>query len=219
MNAMSFDRNAVSLPAPRSPSTIADVTVGLRKRQALICVDCRDQYYLRVLRGALRVVRPLADGRRQITDFLFPGDWLGLDEVREYNASIEAVVASRLELLSPRSLEFRAAQDGADAVGPESLFKARLHAAQDRILVLGRKNARQKLAAFLLEISDRLAEGGNSISLPMSRCDIGDYLCLTAETVCRNFSQLVADGIIALPSASQVRVLRRNVLEFIGSDQ
>ncbi len=218
MDGTSLSRNRLNALGTRSSLSDADVTVGLRKGQALICPDCRDQFYLHMLGGALRVVRPLADGRRQITAFLFPGDWLGLDEVREHNASIEAIVPSRLELLPLRSLEFRLAQGEIGAPGPETLFKARLQAAQHRILALGRRNAREKLAAFLIEMSERLAEGGNTIMLPMSRCDIGDYLCLSSETVCRNFSQLVADGIIALPSPNQVRVLRRNALAFIGTD-
>jgi len=80
--------------------------------------------------------------------------------------------------------------------------------------MLGHKNAREKLAAFLLEMSDRIAPGEADFRLPMSRYDIADYLCLSPETVCRNFTQMISDGLISLPDSQTVQILHRAPLEF-----
>jgi len=198
----------------REPGSLS---IDLRRGQAVAAPDARLQYCVQVVSGALRICRPLADGRRQITGFLFPGDWAGLHEAREHHASIEAVSQSRVRLVLPHNLRSVPAALHADpSAAIESLFRERLQQAQARILVLGHKNAREKLASFLLEASHRLADGGDVIALPMPRADIADYLCLSAETVCRNFTQFVADGFIALPHPQSVHILRRGPLEFLG---
>ena len=191
-------------------------TVSARRGDTLVGAGAPAEHCFFVLEGALRVWRPLADGRRQILAFAFPGDWVGVGELREHNASVEAVAPARAERYPLRSLAAAAAADAGAAAALRDLLRAGLEAAQGRILVLGHRNTREKLAAFLLEMSDRLAAGGDAVDLPMSRHDIGDYLGMSAETVCRNFTQLAADGIIALPGPNRVRVLRRELLEFIG---
>ena len=95
------------------------------------------------------------------------------------------------------------------------MLRARLAAVQSRLLTLGHKNAREKLACFLLEMSERLAGGDDAFTLPMSRYDIADYLCLSSETVFTQFTQLMTSGIIALPEPKRVHILRRRPLEFI----
>jgi CRP-like cAMP-binding protein len=77
-----------------------------------------------------------------------------------------------------------------------------------RTLLLGCDSAREKVCAFLLEISARSgALPGNIISLPMSRYDIADYLGLAVETVSRTFTALRRECIIALIGSRRVRVL------------
>lgn len=174
------------------------------------------QHCFLVLEGTLRIWRPLADGRRQITAFAFPGDWVGFDDAGEANVCVEAVTPVRAERYLLRSLQGAAAADAAVADALRDLLRSRIKAAQARILVLGHKNTREKLASFLLEMAERLADGGNVIPLPMSRHDIADYLGMSAETACRNFTHFVADQIIALPTANQVHILQRGSLEFIA---
>ena len=190
--------------------------ISAQRGEVLISAGVPAEHCLLVLEGALRVWRPLADGRRQITSFVFPGDWVGLGDLRECNASVEAVTRVRAERYPLRPLLAAAATDRRVAVALQDLLRADLTAAQERILVLGHRNTREKLASFLLEMSARLASGGNVISLPMSRYDIGDYLGMSSETVCRNFTQFVADGIISLPEPNRVHILRHEMLEFIG---
>ena len=202
---------AGSVPRERHGQTIL-----LRRRQALRPTRGQTDQCFRVQTGAMRVCRPLVDGRRQITAFLFPGDWIGLDEVYTLNTSFEAISCTEVERFSLHMQEDVAPSDLATGPALRDMLRARLAAVQSRLLTLGHKNAREKLACFLLEMSERLAGGDDAFMLPMSRYDIADYLCLSSETVCRNFTQLMTSGIIALPEPKRVHILRRGPLEFIG---
>ena len=219
--AMQAERAASCRHGQSSDSWLAlraaeNVTVSHPRGETVIGAGTLAKHCFFVLQGALRIWRPLADGRRQITAFVFPGEWVGLGERDECNAGVEAVTPVRAERYSLRSLLVAATLDASVMAALQDVLRADLEAAQERILVLGHRNTREKLASFILEMSDRLAAGGDSIVLPMSRYDIGDYLGMSSETVCRNFTQLVADRIIALPEPNLVRILRREMLEFIG---
>ena len=80
-----------------------------------------------------------------------------------------------------------------------------LVAAQEQMLLLGRKTARERLASFLLAQSRQGMPSGHSrqrFRLPMTRIDIADYLGLTIETVSRTFTRLRAEGLIDIVSQS-----------------
>jgi CRP-like cAMP-binding protein len=175
----------------------------LRKGAALQFPERAANLALEVVSGCVRLCHPLIDGRRQITDFLFPEDRITVSTVRMDHGTIEAV--------TPATLRFSVAYGHDD--GP---LRERLEALQSQVFLLGHKNAREKLAAFLVKMSDRLAGGDACFRLPMSRHDISDYLCVSPETVCRNFTQLVADGLVKLPDAQSVQIVHRASLEFIA---
>ena len=82
--------------------------------------------------------------------------------------------------------------------------------------MLGRQNSIERVAAFLLEMSER--QGGlRQVELPMSRLDIADYLGLTIETVSRVFSKLKHRGVIRLPSLRSVEIVRWQTLQNMAS--
>jgi CRP/FNR family nitrogen fixation transcriptional regulator len=83
------------------------------------------------------------------------------------------------------------------------------------MLLLGRMTAPERVASFLLEISDR-RNAGRAVELPMSCTDIADYLGLTIETVCRVLSGFKRDGVIAIPTAHRIELSDRAALEAIG---
>ena len=79
------------------------------------------------------------------------------------------------------------------------LSSNRLRPGRERMVLLGRKTASERIASFLLEIAERTCPDPNGmIELPMSRGDMGDYLGLTIETVCRRLTRLRLDGTIAI---------------------
>ncbi len=88
-----------------------------------------------------------------------------------------------------------------------------LRAARERMILLSRKTALERIATFLEEMAARLpADSRRNITLPMSRMDIADHLGLTVETVCRGLTQLRRTGAIA-PDRQDFRILDRSALD------
>jgi CRP/FNR family transcriptional regulator len=82
-----------------------------------------------------------------------------------------------------------------------------LVAAQEQMLLLGRKTARERLASFLLMQSRQGMPRGHSrqrFKLPITHRDIADYIGLTIETVSRTFTRLHAEGLIEMLSHSHM---------------
>lgn len=155
--------------------------------------------------GAVRIYRLLADGRRQISAFHLPGEVFGFEADRTHHFFAEAVGATGISVLRPSS----SGDDVAGELLPLALLS--LVRAQEHLLVLGRQNATERVAAFLTDISAR--QGGlRQIELPMSRADIADYLGLTIETVSRVFSKLRQRGIIRLASLRRIEIAKWQTL-------
>jgi CRP/FNR family transcriptional regulator len=92
--------------------------------------------------------------------------------------------------------------------------------AQDQMLLLGRKTAKERVASFLLQLSTRakrLGQPGNPIVLTMGRADMGDYLGLTIETVSRTFTKLRAEKLITLGAGNAVRLDIERLEEVAGA--
>ncbi len=79
----------------------------------------------------------------------------------------------------------------------------------NQVMMLGRKRAEERVASFLLVLSDRARARGDApdrLRLPMSRAEIADYLGLTTETVSRAFTLLREQGLIRLPKPQELEV-------------
>jgi CRP/FNR family transcriptional regulator, nitrogen fixation regulation protein len=148
-----------------------------------------------VLSGCVRMVRVMEDGRRHVGEFLLPGDFFGLEDVGFYECAAEAITNVILRRYPRRLVEALANRHSGLASRLRALTQAKLRSAGDRLLLLGRLSAMEKVASFVLEMDQRLAmPGRHACDFPMSRYDIADYLGLTIETVCRHFAQLKRDG-------------------------
>lgn len=169
-------------------------------------------YVYRVVSGAVRTIRFSSDGRRQILNFYLPGDIFGLECGRQHTLSAEAITDTDVALVRRSLIDTAAAQDANAARALIDLVQRQLQNAQEHALVLGRKGAGERVAAFLLQLGDRVTSACE-IDLPMSRADIADYLALTIETVSRAFTQMERDRTIALPSSRHVVVRDRCALE------
>lgn len=166
-------------------------------------------YLFNVTGGAVKLYKLLPDGRRQITGFLFDGDFLGIAMNEKYAYGAEAVDRVNLCRFPRRKLE--ALLDEFPKLEKRLLGMAsnELVQAQDQILLLGRKTAQEKIVSFLLALSDRaVRRGGDAspIALPMGRADIADYLGLTTETVSRTITNLKRDGYIRLLQGGRVEL-------------
>jgi len=172
--------------------------------------------FFNITSGTAKLYKLLPDGRRQITGFAGPGHFLGLAVSSVYAFSAEAIAPVRFCRFSRPKLrklliEFPKLERRLLEVAANELV-----AAQEQMLLLGRKTARERLASFLLmqtERSTSCAGRGERITLPMTRGDIADYLGLTIETVSRTLSRLRAEQMIDIPNTSDVVILNCGALE------
>jgi len=164
-------------------------------------------YLYKVVSGVVRTSKVLANGRRQIGSFYWPGDVFGL-EGDEHTFSAEAVVNSRV-LVIKRTALFDS-RDPHIARQLWGMAAVELQRAQDHTMLLV-KSAQERVADFLMEMSKR-SSGNNVVDLPMSRQDIADYLGLTIETVSRTLSHLESCGAISLQSARRIMLCSHRTL-------
>lgn len=169
------------------------------------------EYVYQVIRGAVRTYKLLNDGRRQIGAFYLPGDTFGLESGSVHRLTAEAVSDTTVRLVKRRILEQAAGITVQVAQSLRAMTAGELRHAEDHMLLLGRKNAMERVASFLLEMDRRLAKAG-MMALPMCRRDIGDYLGLTLETVSRAFSQLHNEGVLGFSGARQIVLRNRQRL-------
>lgn len=172
--------------------------------------DC----FFNVTAGTAKLYKLLQDGRRQITGFVAAGHFLGLAVSDTYAFSAEAIESVRFCRFSRTRL--RRLLDDFPLMEKRLLEVAsnELVAAQEQMLLLGRKTARERLASFLLMQSCQGLPCGHSRSrfkLSMTRADISDYLGLTIETVSRSLTRLRSAGMIDVVG-SEVLIHNRAVL-------
>ena len=186
--------------------------VTLRREESLFYEGDSADYYFKVVTGAVRSCKLLADGRRHIGDFFLPGDFIGLDAATDYIFSAEAVTETTVVRYARRSVDALAFQEPKIQRRLLSIVCHELSAAQGRMLLLSRKTADERIASFLLGLAVRTGHA-ERVALPMTRTDIGDHLGLTMETVSRALSQLRHDGVIALVNSHEVVIRDRDALE------
>jgi len=164
-------------------------------------------YIYQVVDGAVRSHKLLSDGRRQIGAFHLPGDVFGLENGTEHRFTAEAIVDTTVTLMKRCSLEHVAESDATVALDLLNMTTINLQHAEDHMLLLGRKNSLERVAAFLLEMDGRLTAAGGVIALPMCRRAIADSLGLTLETVSRALSQLHGKGILGFLGQTQRQIM------------
>jgi CRP/FNR family transcriptional regulator len=187
---------------------------------ALVCREEDAADYVFSLRsGYATVFRLTAEGKRQILAFLFPGDFIGMTSEDTFHFSVTATTPVRCCRFERTALEALIAQFPVMDRKLRFTFERAMDAAWELIFSLGRKNAVQKVAAFLWFVSYRQRKLGrpeNPVHLPMRRADIADFMGLTIETVSRAFTQLRGRGIIRTPSAEDVEIVDMARLRAIG---
>jgi CRP/FNR family transcriptional regulator len=183
----------------------------LARGQTLIWAGESDAICANLVSGVLKVTTATIDGREQIVGLLFPGDFVGQPFAEEATLTFAALTDADL-CVYPRPA-FVSALAGHAAL--ERLLLERTMAALDearsRMLMLGRRSAGEKVAGFLLELSDRLGQrtgpdGQMAFDLPLDRAQIGDVLGLTIETVSRQLTRLRKAGAIMISGRRAVTI-------------
>ncbi|HEB58565.1 MAG TPA: fumarate/nitrate reduction transcriptional regulator Fnr [Gammaproteobacteria bacterium] len=151
--------------------------------------------------GSVKVFLPTPSGEEQIVGFHMPGELLGLDAMEHETHSCSAVA---LETTTVCELPYQNMQDLCHEIPGlnhqfMSLVSKEIGSEHEMLLMLGKKMADVRLAAFLLNLSCRFRTRGfspNEFNLSMSRHDIANYLGLAVETVSRLFTRFQDDGMI-----------------------
>lgn len=193
---------------------------AVRKGQTFIEEGRPATHFFSITRGTVKLFKLLPDGRQQITGFARAGHFLGLAVSDTYAFSAEAIEPVQLCRFSRPGL--RTLLDDFPRLEQRLLHVAReeLVAAQEQMLLLGRKTASERVASFLVAQDHDVVSCRNPvdrIDLPMNRSDIADYLGLTIETVSRMLSQFRTGQRIATPSISTVIILNRGWLEALAA--
>jgi CRP/FNR family transcriptional regulator len=201
--------SAIRLRLPERRTGPEPVQRRIRPGQPLFHEGDHADYVYRIVSGVVRLTRLQQDGRRQVISFGFPGDLVGLPDDDRHTTECEAITTC--DILAHRCPRPTGPDRNPDV--QRFLMDAALQeirALQDHFLLLGRRLALEKTAAFLLLLLDRLSEPlgkCQAIRLPMNRTDIADYLGLTPETVSRSFTELRGRRALALDDANTVIVL------------
>lgn len=173
-----------------------------------------------IIDGVLKLSTSLSDGREQIVGIVYPSDFIGRPFGTRIQHNVTALTDAHVCTFSSSDFD-RFAREHPDL---EHRLLERTLSELDRtrhwLLLLGRMTATEKLAHFLLDMSQRLVRPGcgpggpaDAFDLPFGRQQIADILGLTIETVSRRLNDMKAQGVIALPSRRRIEILDRAALE------
>ena len=155
--------------------------------------------------GVIRLFRLLSDGRRQICAFHVAGEVFGFEADGQHHLFAEAVCDAAVRVFKRPIREDKSLL---------TLVMRELVRAQEHLLVIGRQTACERIAAFMIDLYERLGHEQH-FELAMSRTDIADYLGLTIETVSRVFSKFRSKGYIKLHGTRGVDFLQIDALRSI----
>lgn len=206
-----------SICADLGPREFAHVEKTMARRhvarnKALMAEGEPNESLYIVVDGAFRLSKVLEDGRRQVTGFLFKGDFVGVRSTPASAYTAEALVDSTVCFFPHRYLD----EIAIDSPGVKDRLIARgqteYHKAQDHIVLLGKKTAEERVLSFIEMIGKLIGEddtdGQRIVPLPMPRQDIADYLGLRLETLSRTLASLKQDGRITDLTRHSVTVER-----------
>lgn len=170
--------------------------------------------------GSVKTFQTLANGEEKITGFHFPGEIFGLDGLPgkvHVNTAVTMETTS-LCALPPQRLLSRQHEFVAVEQRLLLLLSELLNRKDNHSLMLSKNRAHERLAAFLLDLSQRYERrhlSSSCFSLPMSRTDVSRYLGLSLESVSRAFALLERDNVVT-PSGRMIEIVDRYALELLA---
>ncbi|OUM00947.1 fumarate/nitrate reduction transcriptional regulator Fnr [Variovorax sp. JS1663] len=191
----------------------------VRRRETLFRTGDRFTSLFAIRSGFFKTRVASEDGRDQVTGFQMAGEIIGLDGIVNDEHSCDAVALEDAEVcvmpfqrIEALSREVKALQRHIHQIMSREIVRD-----HGVMLLLGSMRAEERLAAFLLNLVQRLRARGFSQSefiLRMTREEIGSYMGLTLETISRTMSKFVADGILEIDQR-KVRIVDPEALQRI----
>jgi CRP/FNR family transcriptional regulator len=192
--------------------------------QLIAGVAASEDWCATVLSGVIKLSKLLSDGRQQIVALLFPGDFLGRPYRAEFPYTAETATEVQLCCYGRAYFEgFLQDQPELKQTFLEQTLDS-VDAARDWLLLLGRKTARERVAALLLMILHRTErpcpeceqDRRRELTLPLNRTEMADYLGLRLETVSRQLKQLEVAGAIVRIDSRRIAVLDAEILRDVA---
>ena len=207
----------------RRLDTLVKVRRKVAKGQTLFNAGLQFRSVFAVRSGVFKTILLHEDGREQVTGFHMSGDMIGMDGIVEDNHQCDAVALEDAEVC-----EIPFAQMGKIA-HEIPLMQHHLHRIMSReivresmvMLLLGHAQADERLAAFFVNLGQRMhARGfsGTRMVLRMTRQELGSYLALTVETVSRTLTKFSRAGVLSV-GGRDVHILDGNALQSAGKGQ
>lgn len=196
---------------------VRDQHLKLKPGEQLFRAGEKFERLFAVASGSFKTYLITRDGRERVSGFTFAGELMGLDAIAiGYHVSHAVALEPSVVCVLP----YRKLEETADRIPLvrrqfQRMLSREILRSQEMTLVLGNLTAEERLAAFLLNLSQRFADRGFSgtcFRLPMSRPDIGRYLALTAETVSRLFTRLESAGVLRV-HGKVIEIARPQALE------
>ena len=164
-----------------------------------------------VIEGVLKLSSHAADGKEQILGLVYPSDFLGRPFGETTPYGVEALTDAHICVFERKDFDRFAREHPRLEHKLLERTLGELDRSRRWMVLLGRMNAEQKVASFLLEMADRLgsrdAGGTVGVTLPLTRQQIADVLGLTIETVSRQLTRLRSARSIELVSRREVLLL------------
>ncbi len=154
----------------------------------------------RVVSGAIRLCKHLIDGRRQISDFVLPGDYCGFLQLDEHRFTAEATSDLEVTAYPHRQVEVLGESMPSMRHRLTDFLSRRLMGIQDHLIMVGWQTAKERVLSFLIRLAENAgANDSEAVELPMNRQDMADYLGLTIETVSRVVTELKRLRLVTFP--------------------
>ena len=173
--------------------------------------------------GSIKTYATSEDGHEQVMGFHLPGELVGLDAIASgahplsaralETTSVCEIPFADLQILSTQlpSLQYQLLR----------VMSQEIRDDEENMIILGQRSADERLAAFLISLSNRFHRRGFStvqFNMSMSRSDIGNYLGLALETVSRLFTRFQNDGLLKV-ERKHIEILdRERLCQFAGSN-
>jgi len=163
------------------------------------------EYAYKIASGTVRLCKHMSDGRRQIAQFIFPGEFFSFMDLKEHSFTAEAVNDVVLLCYPQKQIERLGEERLTLRKRFAEVLTRRVRDIQNHLVMLGRQTAKERVAAFLVHVIEHMSIDKNGLmELPMSRQDMADYLGLTIETVCRVLSLMKRERLIDIPNLHQL---------------
>ncbi len=199
--ARSSDGSSVQLLTPDEQAALTDISrvAELRRNTVIYPEGGRAQFVYNIISGVAETYYLLPNGERRVSSFLFPSDLLGLSENGEYVATAQALTPVVAYKIPSEALARLVRRDPKLDVALLCKLCHELRQAERHILMAVQHDGRARVARFILwlwrsELPVLATE--DTVSLPMLRHDIADYLGLSPESVSRALLQLETSHLI-----------------------